>query len=836
MSGSSVLKGAKSGFFAAVALIMVANGGAAYGQEQTAPDPVADEAQKASGEPREKPQGALDEVKVTAQKRVEDVQDIPLSVSAIGGETIKDQNIVSLGDAADLLPNVQITDTPSFNFVSIRGLGSGVNRGFEQTVAIIIDEVYYARPSYFSNGLLDLEAIEVLRGPQGTLYGKNSPAGAIILRTGQPEFEWGIDADALYGSDNNIRFRAAATGPLIDDRLAFRAAVGIDKRDGNLFNTTTDEDASDKDNLNARLKLKFDPDGPLEFLLNASFLTVDQGIGPLQLTKIAPRHLAAMQVFDPETSGDVTDGKKHDDFSGFTDREAYDVTAIVHWDINADASLIYVGNFAEMKDRVMVDADFSPIPFLLSESSEDYRQISQELRVVGTTGDLDYVGGLYYFHSEVDALFDVALLLNLVESALITGRLETRAAPVCNALNQVPGVPALLAPFGGCSAQSLAVNNTAVGQLGAQLAQQRIGVSAPEPTEISTTFFDQTSDSYALFGQGTWRFAPKFAATAGTRFTYEVKEVEIIHTLTNEVTGGTGAFGPNNPTGATTFPIVQPTNAPFATTEKRTEFDISPKFSLQYFPNDDLMAYLTVARGFKSGGFNASAINISKIEYDEEKSLTYELGWRSEFWGNRARLNISAFWSSYEGLQITTFNGVEFFVTNAKKSRIRGIEMDYIIAPLPFLIFSGNGAVNDARYRDFKNGPCTVDNEVDDVCDLSGKVLNNAPRFTWVQSVLAFMPLGNFAIIQTGFTASYNSKSFATIDVDPESIKPAAWTLRAQLSLRDMDRRWSASLFVDNIMGKRRPLGASDSPAFDQTFIGGASDDRVIAGEVRVTF
>ena len=233
------------GLLAALAMVgglSAVSPGMTLAQDDSAAEPASGDETAVNPAERD---AVLDEVVVTAQKRPEDVQDIPLSVSAIGAETIKDQNIANLNDAGNLLPNVQIGASPSFTFVSIRGLGSGVNRGFESTVAMIIDEVFYGRPSYFSNGMLDLAGIEVLRGPQGTLYGKNSPAGAILLRTAQPDFEWGIDADAHYGTHNHTRYRVAGGGPIVEDRLAFRAAFGIDKRDGNLFNTTLDEDAAD---------------------------------------------------------------------------------------------------------------------------------------------------------------------------------------------------------------------------------------------------------------------------------------------------------------------------------------------------------------------------------------------------------------------------------------------------------------------------------------------------------------------------------------------------------------------------------------------------------------
>ncbi|MGB1088555.1 MAG: TonB-dependent receptor plug domain-containing protein, partial [Alphaproteobacteria bacterium] len=215
--------------------------------EATAPAPEAAQA------PR-RPQ--LDEIIVTAQKRAEDVQDVPLSVTAIGGEELKEKNMADLNTVAAYAPNLSVLATPTFNFIYMRGVGSDYNRGFEQSVGIIIDEVFYGRPSYVSNGLLDLAAVEVLRGPQGTLYGKNSAAGALHLITASPEPDWSFDADAKFGERQAKRFRAAFGGPLFSDELSFRMAYMQDFQEGDIINTTLGgREERNLDNENIRLKL-----------------------------------------------------------------------------------------------------------------------------------------------------------------------------------------------------------------------------------------------------------------------------------------------------------------------------------------------------------------------------------------------------------------------------------------------------------------------------------------------------------------------------------------------------------------------------------------------------
>ncbi|MGB1088190.1 MAG: TonB-dependent receptor, partial [Alphaproteobacteria bacterium] len=227
------------------------------GEQAADPAPQAEEKRSAP---------KLDEIIVTAQKRAEDVQDVPLSVTAIGGETLKEKNIGDLAAVGEYTPNMNIINTPTFNFIYMRGIGSGWNRGFEQSVAIVIDEVFYGRPSYLSNGQLDLASIEVLRGPQGTLFGKNAVAGALHIRTARPEAEWSADGDATFGTDNFQRYRGAIGGPLFNDDTSFRFAFLKETRDGDIQNTLLGVDENQIDNLVARLKFGWEPSANLRFM------------------------------------------------------------------------------------------------------------------------------------------------------------------------------------------------------------------------------------------------------------------------------------------------------------------------------------------------------------------------------------------------------------------------------------------------------------------------------------------------------------------------------------------------------------------------------------------
>ncbi|MGB0920867.1 MAG: TonB-dependent receptor [Alphaproteobacteria bacterium] len=202
----------------------------------------------------------LDEIIVTAQKRAENVQDVPISVTAIGGETIKDNNISNLNDLSLYTPNVKLQAVAPFGRINMRGLGSGTNRGFEQSVGLVIDGVFFARLQYLLDAMLDLERVEALRGPQGTLFGKNTIAGALNIASGTPEPDFRAEGDITVGEQEKNRMRAMATGPIDKNGdLMFRLAATRDRKDGHTENTFLNRDESNTQNDAVRAKLRWEP-------------------------------------------------------------------------------------------------------------------------------------------------------------------------------------------------------------------------------------------------------------------------------------------------------------------------------------------------------------------------------------------------------------------------------------------------------------------------------------------------------------------------------------------------------------------------------------------------
>jgi iron complex outermembrane recepter protein len=434
---------------------------------------------------------ALEEIVVTAQKRPEDIQSVPLSITAVSGKDIADKNMGDMNDVANYVPNLDVLATPSFPSIYMRGLGSSYNRGFEQSVALLIDDVYYGRASYINQAMLDLAAIEVLRGPQGTLFGKNASAGAIHFRTAVPEPDFGFNGDVLLGDLNQQRVRLTATGPLGND-VKWRAAVLSQTRDGSVDNTTIGIDEENIDNRGARLRLVWDATDALsaDLILNANSIR-QQGEGS-QLIRARDRHLAAMQVFDPQTSADPFDERTAKDSRGRVVRDAYDATVKLDWTFADDYVLTSITNYTSLKEEVRLDADFSPIPFLILDNDETLDQYSQELRITSPPGELEFVGGLFYMRSDLRADYNIREFLLLTELLQVTGELERMA---CLRLPDPQ------------SCQDRVLDDAASGRLAGELIQARQALTGgPAPVETALTRFDQITDSVALFGQATWHF------------------------------------------------------------------------------------------------------------------------------------------------------------------------------------------------------------------------------------------------------------------------------------------------------------------------------------------
>ncbi|NKF23536.1 TonB-dependent receptor [Solimonas marina] len=749
--------------------------------------------------------GQLSEVIVTAQKRSQNLQDVPLSVTAISAKDLRQQNITDSRQLADYAPNLQITSSPGFNFIRMRGVGSEYNRGVEQSVGIVIDDVSYGRPSYLNMGYLDLSSVEVLRGPQGTLFGKNAPAGVVHFHTADPNDTPELDTELATNNDHLHRIESVLNGPIIGDRLLDgRLAFLRESRIGDIYNTTQQRRVDDLDNTDARLKLLSQP-GNFRVLASFDYMHAAQHGPGLQLYRVTPRALAAMQVYDPETTADISDQRNHEDIRGEVRRRSLDGTLNASWDSRHNFEIRNIFNAAYMRETTTFDPDFSPIAFLKVDNNEDYHQISNELRFSSTDrGPLEWVAGLFYYRTHVVSPFILYDYLQLPEIIGITGAVESSLDFNCSN------------PLLPCWTDQTAVSTAAATE--ARARQQATGTPL---LEHDTHLFDQSSNSYAGFGQFTWHVTKKVALTAGARYTVEIKKLDFSNEIYNDTTGGTGVVSAGNPTGAVIIPVIQQGAEDFSQTASRRETDFSPKFSAQYYFTDHVNVYATFAKGFKSGGYNAQALNAQQLEYGPESSLTYEAGLRSKVLGGALRFNLSGFYTDYRNLQISSPTGVGFTVGNVPKAHTSGVELDAGLALSRWLILNGTGAYTVAAYDDFKSGPCPTTMPNGSICDLTGRTMPYVPRWSWTQNVVTHVPVFGDYSLEGVFTAVYSTSQYTQTNLDPVDRRPAGFMLRAGLGLADAERRYALTFFVDNIANRAMPAASTAIATFSQSHYAG---------------
>ncbi|MGB1088640.1 MAG: TonB-dependent receptor, partial [Alphaproteobacteria bacterium] len=488
----------------------------------------------------------LDEVVVTAQKRAENLQDVPLSVSVVSGDTLREKNIDNFNDLSLYTPNVKISAGSVVGFVKMRGLGSGNNKGFEQAVGYIVDGVYYGRLNYLGGAMLDMERVEILRGPQGTLMGKNTIAGAINIATGRPENEWGADLSYAMGDYEKKTITGIVTGPIVEDVLSFRVAARRDRRDGFMYNATQERDELNVHTNAVRAKLAFDGIEKLSVVATVEARDYSQRVWGFQVNKATPQMATLYSTFDPRFNDNDQDRVGYFDQNGDALREI--LTGVLQADYEwGDFTISSITGWSNMDQSNLIDADFGPAPILTLGSAEEWTQWSQELRVVSPPGDIDYVAGLYFFGSELSNDSDLKLLpdvdpLDTVGGVLIPDALQPIA-------DQIPGLGTLTA-------------------------------------DSSQIHFNQESFSVALYGQANWHINEDWTLAVGARVSYEEKEANSEQEFEN-----TGLF------------FVQFLGQEeYVTSGSRSEFDFSPKLSVTYEFTDDLTGYATVAQAYKGGG------------------------------------------------------------------------------------------------------------------------------------------------------------------------------------------------------------------------------------------
>lgn len=788
-----------AGGILAISLSAFAQDNAADAEPQSAtrPSPV-EEAKKEK-------KLALDEIVVTAQKRTEDVRDVPMAVSVMTGQELRESAIVSFNELAAYIPNVSINT--DWNSLYIRGIGAAeYSQLAEQSVGYFIDGVYLGRIEFLRPGFVDVDQLEVLKGPQGTLFGRNAAAGVINITTGQPSYEWTADASGSYGSHDTLDLRGAFSGPIIADKLAFRVAASHNSTDGYVENLTEGATLDPRHSTFVRGKLKFDPFDNLT--MTASYAWFDFEAGPFggtEATFLPTEYQALYTSLDPtfETNFDRRGSRTPDGpDAGFEEANIGDgqiISLQVDWDIWGNHTLTSLTSYADYDTYTGGDIDYSGANLAALTNAQQYSQYSQEIRLVSAPGDFHYQFGIFMMHVDHKAQITVPILpnanLGMLTDPLLISTLSDALAP-------------LLGPL-----------------TGTQLV----------PADDVLGFHDITIDTAAVFGQARWQMLDSLALTVGLRYTYDKKSDY--------------ARGRPSDTSVIWRALV---GEGYEVTSDKLDEDISPKLSLTWEPVEWATMYATYAKGFKAGSYNIAALEAEDVPFDPEDANSYEAGIKTELLDGRARFNIAGHWTDYTNLQVATFQTIGYNVTNAPEAVTRGVEADFSALVLEGLTINLAAAYTDAHHVEFEKGPCPATSPADignfppgglgnqgedDFCDLSGKPLLHAPELSGSARINYRAPIGNLGMLgMIGLDATFKDDEFFDLDLDPLDSQSAYWMFNAQIGLMDIDGRWSFILRAKNLADKMVKTLGGDVPVFFGTHAATSNAPRAFLGAFRVSF
>ncbi len=728
--------------------------------------------------------GALEVVVVTAQKREETLQDVPISIVALSGETVRDLNIYKMEDLQLKVPNLQMTESGISTQMYIRGIGTGNNQGFEQSVGMFVDGIYYGRQQLIRQPIFDIQRVEVLRGPQGILFGKNAIAGAVAYTTAQPSNDFASYFRAEYDWDHDATIFEGMLNGGIGDTLSARLSVRKFDDDGWVINSIESRDEPQRDDFAVRGQLRWEPSDNLDMNLKIErqeFDTLGRQIEIIEDNPAVPGSpipgATYAQILGalghpggiPEAE---LDNRRSADGGDFSENEVTNVTFTLNYAWGAN-TLTAVSGWMEYDLLEICDCDYTGAPVFDVLLDEGYEQFSQEIRLASPGGEtLDWLFGVYYQDSDLD-----------FKDSILVPR------------NSVLG---LLDPALGFI-------------LGTQAARD----------------FTQTSKLFAGFGQATWNFNDNWAVTFGARWTTEEKTGSRQINVKDLETGAILPDFPDNIAPAVYFGAFDIWTEQFLGHDlsgKRDEDAFLPMLRLEWRPTDSSMWYVSGSSGFKAGGFDARSNNIFSFEFEEEKADTFEFGGKFTYLNGRAETNFAVYLTKYDDLQISQFDGtLGFNVGNVKDTRVQGIEIDGRLLITDGLTWTYAFAYLDHEYKDFENANCyngeIPDGDVVDgvtLCSRTGQSGQYTPEITAYTSLDWIIPINQNWDFRIKGDLSYTDKQNVHVNLDPKYIIDSFTIIDLRVSVAN--ENWDIALLGKNVTDENFLTYVNNVPLSGSTF------------------
>ena len=731
---------------------------------------------------------ALEHIVVQAQKTSQNLQDVPVAVTALSGQDLVETVSRDVFDLQNYVPafgafqNQSVTNSG----FSIRGIGtSSQNFGFESSVGLYVDGVYRARQNALINDLVDIESIEVLRGPQGTLFGKNTAAGAMTLTTVAPSHdERDGFAEAIIGNDNLVRLSAGSSFSLIDDVLAMRVFGFSSHSDGFITDERSGQTLNNRNRSAIKAQLLYTPTADISVRLIADYGELDERCcgaltfqNNIQANDIAGKFGTDALLLQPPFNATIYGRDNFYDYktslsqTPLSKMKDKGLSVQVDVALNKAWDLVSISAYRAFDSLDTVDTDFSDADLLTATNDARQQSFSQEIRLHYTSEDVRGLIGVYYYSQNLDLTFDTTTQDDF--SAFFNAAAPD-LLPLANAINELSAVTSgFIAPA---------------------------AAPAPSGTAFAHSAY-QEQDSIALFSQLDWLLNSDFTLTTGLRYTREEKSIvgaydeqgPGIDGLTQDPAQwpnvGRAVFGLQNIAAALAAgqaPTAQSLNAiaPFQQAgwgyfflgsaavmprpdlnEELDDSQLTGTVKLAYHPNDNTLTYASFATGYKAGGTNTDRIlpSLSPL-FDAEKSRSAEIGIKHDFEEYGVRVNAAAHYTQISDFQATTFTGTGFNLQNAGDIIVKGIELEATWLMTESTELHAVASRTLANFDEFKRGTCWVAYTWHTGIDDPGRVEPNDPFCSRDGDRVGFEPQNSLSLMLNHYFEVGNYPASASID------------------------------------------------------------------------
>tara|TARA_R110002167_G_scaffold145071_2_gene335939 strand:- start:1878 stop:4481 length:2604 start_codon:yes stop_codon:yes gene_type:complete len=775
----------------------------------------------------------VDDIIITAQKREQNLQDVPIVVTTLSQETLEGAGVHDIKDLQILTPGMTVTSTSSeaSTTVRIRGVGTvGDNPGLESSVGVVIDGVYRSRNSVGFGDLGELSRIEVLKGPQGTLFGKNTSAGVINIITEAPSFVPGFNAELTSGNYDQIGMSASVTGPLTDT-LAARLYVAHRQRDGFYDVNTGDGPRTITDDANQnfstiRGQLLWLPSDSTSVRLIADYSERSEYccVGVQVRTGSTYPFIDGLSAGTGQTPPAAGNGALPYSRTAYANRDTgQDVEDKgVSLEINVDlqgfggATLTSLTSARQWSSSLGQDVDYTgaDIAYRVNDGEYGYevKNLTQEFRLAGATDKVDWLIGLFATKEDItrtDSWYygaDYTPFLSYLLSAGLAGG----GAPFPISPNTVGCYTAA-----GQTAGGLGACLTTGGAVGGGGPGFVVGQGYRDK-------YEQGSTSFAIFTNNSWHVTDAFDITLGLRYTQDDKSLDAVqHNINgnsntcNGALANAGAIAGVLGAGAST--IIGNICLPWANSafENRTvaeDFDdgeLSGTIKASYRLNDSVMVYGSYARGYKSFGYNLDRVQsgitpTSSLLFPSEVVDSYEAGIKTTLFNRSVLLNATYFDQTFTDFQLNTFLGTAFVVESIPELTSRGVDADFLwFTPIEGLSFQGGVTYTDAKYGEFTAADLTSPGNFRQLSLLPGARASFAPEWSSTGSVSFDRSIGNGFRLGMSLAAKYSSDYNTGSDLLPYKQQDAMTILNGRVTLGTDDERWTVEIWGQNLTNEQ---------------------------------